>query len=109
MAQKDVETIIQGLHTETKARFVGLFDYEGNAIASVGDNAGHTGKDMIFEIRHQPEGDSLMITRGGVYCRRYRIWFRPNHVLGFLLGDKVDVGPVRDKARAAVAKLQSAL
>ncbi len=109
MAQKDVETIIQGLHAETKARFVGLFDYWGNAIAAVGDNAGYTGKDMIFEIRLEPEGDTLTTTRGGVFCRRYRIWFRPNHVLGFLLSDKMDVGPVRDKARAAVAKLQAAL
>src|SRR5687768_14519181 len=100
MAQKDLETIIEGLKADTKARFVGLFDaLEGNAIATSGDNAGHTGKDFVFEIRHQTEGDTLMITRGGVYCRRYRIWFRPNHVLGVLLSDKIDVGPVRDKAR----------
>lgn len=38
--------------------------------------------------------------------RRYRIWFRPNHVLGVLVTDKTDVGPVRDKAREAVAKLK---
>ena len=50
-----------------------------------------------------------MITRTRVYCRRYRIWFRPNHVLGVLVSDKTDVGPVRDKAREAVAKLKPML
>ena len=109
MADKEIETIIEGLKAETKARFVGLFAHDGSPIAVSGDDAGHTGKDFVFEIRLQPEGDSLMITRGRVYCRRYRIWFRPNHVLGVLVTDKTDVGPVRDKAREAVAKLKPML